>query len=118
MIGLFIAETVSLPVDEGAKRNPADSKSDRRDRTAAGRVRWWSTPWRTPPWPTVAQARRTKPRVVLKRVLACMGHIGLVVGLVAVGWRHFDRPIAGLSAAACYLLVPYSSVRVGGHRAD
>ena len=49
-----------------------------------------------------------KPRVILKRVLACLGHVGLVVALIAVGWRHFDRPIAGLSVASCYLLLPYT----------
>jgi hypothetical protein len=49
-----------------------------------------------------------KPRVILKRVLACLAHLGLVLGLIGVGWRHFDRPIAGLSVATCYLLLPYS----------
>ena len=39
---------------------------------------------------------------------SALAQLGLVVGLVAVGWRHFDRPIAGLSVACCYLLLPYS----------
>ena len=30
------------------------------------------------------------------------------MGLLIVGWRHFERPIAGLAVATCYLLLPYS----------
>jgi hypothetical protein len=36
----------------------------------------------------------------------------LVSSLLIVGWRHFDRPIAGLAAAACYLLMPYTRIAV------
>jgi hypothetical protein len=106
VIGLFVAETVSLPVDEGAKRNPADSKSDKLTEKPPGESMVEHAIQHSP----LASSLKTNetPRVILKRVLACLGHIGLVVGLIAVGWRHFDRPIAGLSVATCYLLLPYS----------
>ena len=29
-----------------------------------------------------------------------------------IGWKHFDRPIAGLAMAACYLLLPYTRMAV------
>ncbi len=106
VIGLFIAETISLPVDEGAKRNPADTKSDQ-------------VPERPPGEAVVDHVLHSsplggrlksdgKPQVILKRVLACLAQLGLVAGLIAVGWRHFERPIAGLSVATCYLLLPYA----------
>jgi hypothetical protein len=106
LIGLFVAETVSLPVDEGAKRNPADSKSDRQTERPPGES-LVEHALKQSPLPRSLKLSE-KPRVILKRVLACLGHLGLVIGLIAVGWRHFERPIAGLSVAACYLLLPYA----------
>jgi hypothetical protein len=106
VIGLFVAETVSLPVDEGAKRNPADSKSDRLTERPPGELLVEHALRQSP---LVGSLKTNeKPRVIIKRVLACLGHLGLVIGLIAVGWRHFERPIAGLSVATCYLLLPYS----------
>jgi hypothetical protein len=45
-------------------------------------------------------------------VLASLAHIGLVLGLLAIGWRHFERPLTGMSMAACYLLLPYTRMAV------
>ncbi len=106
VIGLFIAETVSLPFEEGAKRNPADSKSDKLVEKPPGESLVEEAMKHSPIGLTIRKSET--PRMILKRVLACLAQIGLVAGLIAVGWRHFDRPIAGLSAATCYLLLPYS----------
>jgi hypothetical protein len=38
--------------------------------------------------------------------MAC--HLAIVVGLVLIGWRHFDDLHAGVAAAAFYLLLPYT----------
>ena len=35
-------------------------------------------------------------------------HLALVLGLLGIGWRHFERPITGMAMAACYLLLPYT----------
>jgi hypothetical protein len=106
VIGLFIAETVSLPVDEGAKRNPADSKSDKWAEKPPGESLVEEAMKHSPLG--VSIKTNETPRVIFKRVLACLAQIGLVLGLIGVGWKHFDRPISGLSAATCYLLLPYS----------
>ncbi|WP_435019227.1 hypothetical protein TA3x_001182 [Tundrisphaera sp. TA3] len=110
VVGLFIAETVSLPVGEGAKRNPADSSAGQRadpphfDSTVVDET--VETMIQIAPLP---RSLVEKPRpVVLQRVLACLAHLALVAGMILVGVRHFDRPIAGLAAAVCYLLLPYS----------
>ena len=109
VLGLFIAETVILPVGEGANRNPADNSTGQRadppgfqsevvDETV-------DTVMHIVPLP---RSLAEKPRpVVLQRVLACLAHIILVLGLIQVGRIHFDRPVAGLSVAACHLLLPY-----------
>ncbi len=106
VIGLFVAETVSLPIDEGTKRNPADTKSDKVAEKPPGEAIVEHAIQHSPLAGSLSS--NEKPRVILKRVLACLAHLGLVIGLIAVGWKHFDRPIAGLSVATCYLLLPYS----------
>ncbi len=106
VIGLFIAETVSLPVEEGTKRNPADSKPDKWAEKPPGESLVEEAMKNSPLGSSIRTSET--PRVILKRVLACLAQIGLVLGLIGVGWKHFDRPISGLSAATCYLLLPYS----------
>ena len=41
-------------------------------------------------------------------MLASLAHVGLVLGLLGIGWRHFERPLTGMAMAACYLLLPYT----------
>jgi hypothetical protein len=58
--------------------------------------------------------------VWVERGLALLCHLSVVVGLTLIGWRHFDDLRSGMSAATCYLLLPYayllpaSAPRVGG----
>lgn len=116
VLTLLVAETISLPLDQGANRNPAEPSSSASDGTSTaltevadpevsgrsplpfpeepGVIRWWSI------------------KIILSRILAGLSLLGLVAGLLIVGWRHFDRPIAGLSAATCFLLLPYTRVQV------
>lgn len=42
------------------------------------------------------------------RILALLCHLGIVVGLVFVGWRQFQDLHAGMAAATFYLLLPYT----------
>ncbi|WP_435007444.1 hypothetical protein P12x_004739 [Tundrisphaera lichenicola] len=106
VIGLFVVETVSLPIDDGSKRNPADTKSDLVPEPAPGEAVVDRVLHNSPL--AASFNRGEKARVILRRVLASLAQVGLVIGLIAVGWKHFDRPIAGLSVATCYLLLPYA----------
>jgi hypothetical protein len=112
VLGLLLAETVTLPVEDGAARNPAEP-TGREDRppVAPGTdnpvVRQVARMLPVPP-----SLKRQLPHVVVSRVLASLAHIGLVVGLLAIGWRHFERPVTGMAMAACYLLLPYTRVAV------
>jgi hypothetical protein len=110
VLGLLVVETVSLPVIDAAQRNPADP-SGRTDPPPAG-ARDANSPvnqmLKITPLP--ATLKPNPPQVILSRVLASLAHLGLVAGLIAVGWRHFERPIAGLAVATCYLLSPYTRI--------
>ena len=115
ILGLLLAETVSLPVEDGAARNPAEP-TGREDRVTASSAKADSTA------ATVKQVipdallppslKQQRPQVIVSRVLAVLAHIGLVVGLLLIGWRHFEKPISGMAMAACYLLLPYTRMAV------
>jgi hypothetical protein len=47
-------------------------------------------------------------RIWAERGLALLCHLSVLVGLVLIGWRHFDDIQAGMSAATFYLLLPYT----------
>lgn len=109
ILGLLLVETVSLPVEEGAARNPAEP-SGREDRNARP----------TPPngagaveqvieiAPLPSSLKQQLPQVIVSRVLAVLAHLGLAAGLWLIGWRHYERSLTGLSMAACYLILPYT----------
>jgi hypothetical protein len=46
--------------------------------------------------------------VWVERCLAMLCHLSVVVGIVLIGWRHFDDFHNGVAAATCYLLLPYT----------
>lgn len=108
LLGLLLAETVSLPVEEGAARNAAEP-SGREDHpsvapgadNAAVRTLIKNAP--LPP-----SLKRELPQVIAQRVLAILAHLALVLGLLGIGWRLFERPLTGMAMAACYLLLPYT----------
>lgn len=45
-------------------------------------------------------------RVVATRTAAILGHVAVVIGIVLVGYRHFDNTHTGVAAASLYLLLP------------
>jgi hypothetical protein len=47
------------------------------------------------------------------RLLAVLCHVAIVLGLVAIGWRHFGDASAGMAAATFYLMLPYTGMYVG-----
>lgn len=51
--------------------------------------------------------------VVTVRVMAILSQLGIVLGLVFVGLRHFDNMKTGIAAATLYLLLPYTAMWTG-----
>lgn len=108
LLGLLLAETVILPVEEGAARNPAQP-TDREDRPSVapgGNSPTVQKIIKNSPLPEALKQER--PQVIAGRVIAVLAHLALSLGLLGIGWRLFDRPITGMSMAACYLLLPYT----------
>jgi hypothetical protein len=114
ILGLLLAETISLPVQDGAARNPAEPAA-RQDRPPASPAEGGEEAavmkHAIEPW--LPNSLKQEPaQVIVSRVLAVLAHSGLVTGLILIGWKHFERPIAGLAMAACYLLLPYTRMAV------
>jgi hypothetical protein len=108
---LFVLETLNLSVSEGAVRNPADANAAKPENAASAAA----PPAPAEPPPAVKQVTDSLAKAVkgtqyqaIARVIACFAQLGLVVGLVVVGWKHYERPISGLAVATCYLLLPYA----------
>ncbi|MCC7473882.1 MAG: hypothetical protein IT425_00680 [Pirellulales bacterium] len=51
--------------------------------------------------------------VVTARAMAILSQLAIVLGLVAVGVRHFDNVKTGIAAATLYLLLPYTAMWTG-----
>ena len=45
--------------------------------------------------------------------LAPLSHLAIVLGMVLIGYRHFDNIKTGIAAAVLYLLLPYTAVMTG-----
>ncbi len=45
----------------------------------------------------------------MRGAVAILGHLAVVIGMVLVGYRHFDNIQTGVAAAALYLLLPYTA---------
>lgn len=116
VMALLVVETILLPLNTGAARNPADPAN-------TGSLSLESLPAVTqldeaplhpalPVAPEPGVVRWRSIQIILGRVLAGLGHVGLVAALLLVGWRHFGRAVSGLSAASCYVLMPYTRIEV------
>jgi hypothetical protein len=52
-------------------------------------------------------------RFWVQRSLAMLCHLAVVVGLIVIGYRHFQDATAGMAAATFYLMLPYTGQFVG-----
>lgn len=65
---------------------------------------------------TAAIQRRDMPlpreqwtEIAIMSTAAILGHLAIVLGMVLVGYRHFDNTYTGVAAASLYLLLPYTA---------
>jgi hypothetical protein len=47
------------------------------------------------------------------RTMAILSHVAVVLGMVVIGYRHFDNIKTGIAAAMLYLLLPYTAQMTG-----
>jgi hypothetical protein len=45
----------------------------------------------------------------VKQATAIIAHLAIVLGMVLIGYRHFDNTHTGIAAATLYLLLPYTA---------
>ncbi|MGA2797168.1 MAG: hypothetical protein ABSE63_06310 [Thermoguttaceae bacterium] len=57
--------------------------------------------------------RQQEIRVASARSTAILGHLAVIIGMVLVGYRHFDNIHTGVAAATLYLLTFYTSQITG-----
>lgn len=51
--------------------------------------------------------------VALTKAIAILTHLAIVIGLVVIGYSHFDNIRTGVAAAVLYLLLPYTAEMTG-----
>lgn len=68
---------------------------------------------RSDPADTDAPKPPPTPYVALARVLAIVSHLAIVLGIVAIGHRHFGNSRGGIGCATLYLLLPYTAQMTG-----
>ena len=49
--------------------------------------------------------RRDVVQIATARTMAILSHLAIVIGMVLIGYRHFDNIRAGIAAATLYLLL-------------
>ncbi|MEX1040948.1 MAG: glycosyltransferase family 87 protein [Pirellulaceae bacterium] len=59
------------------------------------------------------QETREAVIIAISKTIAILGNLALVVGIVLVGYFHFDNARMGLGAAMLYLLMPYTALYTG-----
>jgi hypothetical protein len=52
-------------------------------------------------------------RVATARTMAILSHLAIVLGMVLIGYRHFDNIKTGIAAAVLYLMLPYTAIMTG-----
>lgn len=97
LLGLVLVETTIFEEPHARPRNPGDPHAQELiDASTAN-----SSDGDRPTRGTVQ---------TLRRWLATLGHLGIVTGLIVLGWQVFGRPAIGLAMALCYLVLPYSRI--------
>lgn len=112
ILGLLLLETVTLPSDSGAARNPAALTPDEQPKESLPGSADLEIPYKMAVERTLLPEvlKRSPLEVVLSRILAVLAHLAIVGGLYYIGWKHFEQRTAGLAAATCYLLLPYTRI--------
>lgn len=51
--------------------------------------------------------------IVAAKAMAILSHLAVVLGMVVIGYRHFDNVKTGIGAATLYLMLPYTAQMTG-----
>ncbi len=59
------------------------------------------------------QEKRHVNYVTAARIIAVLSQLAIILGMVAIGYRHFDNVKTGIAAAVLYLMLPYTHWMAG-----
>ena len=51
--------------------------------------------------------------MAVSKTMAILSHLAVVIGIVAIGYQHFDNIRMGIGAATLYLMLPYTAQMTG-----
>ncbi len=60
-----------------------------------------------------APEEKTSAYAVTAKTMAILSHLAVVMGIVMIGYRHFDNLRMGIGAATLYLIMPYTAQMTG-----
>ncbi|MGE0607426.1 MAG: hypothetical protein AB7O62_10055 [Pirellulales bacterium] len=63
--------------------------------------------------PAPEEQAKVQGRITTARILVILSHLAVVVGLVLIGYRHFDNIRTGIAVATLYLMLPYTAQTFG-----
>jgi len=63
--------------------------------------------------PAERDLRRDVVHMATARTMAIISHLAIVIGMVVIGYRHFDNIRTGIAAATLYLMLPYTAQLTG-----
>ena len=52
-------------------------------------------------------------RIAVAKSIAILSHLAVIIGMVLIGYHHFDNIKTGIAAAVLYLLLPYTAEMTG-----
>ncbi|MDZ4820065.1 MAG: hypothetical protein SGJ20_13940 [Planctomycetota bacterium] len=55
-----------------------------------------------------------KANMATARTMAILSQLAIVIGMVVIGYRHFDNVKTGIAASVVYLLLPYTALMKSG----
>jgi hypothetical protein len=116
---LLMIETITLPVQAGKERNPAETGMKPTEKQVAEAAEKLPVQQLEIAGKAMLEAaklpaidEKIQPQEILSRLISFISHLTIVVCLIYVGWQHFLRPITGISAAVAYVLMPYTRIAI------
>jgi hypothetical protein len=113
----WLAGTLYVSLVAVAARHPdersAENATDREDRAPTVIDEGLRSIIRTSKVPVALDATG-EDRILVERAMTLSCHLAIVVGLVLIGWRHFDDVHAGMAMATFYLLLPFTHLLMPG----
>lgn len=97
----FSTKTTIEHVGGATKENGSDRQDEKDGNKATGKTKLSGEPSKN----LISQAT--------SRTMAILSHLAIVIGIVVIGYRHFDNINTGIAVAMLYLLLPYTAQLTG-----